>query len=176
MALMNSSRFRAARCTPSIPKASSSAISPTATVATCCGSAECASSYRRNSRALAGSSSCSSMTRRALRSGSSCTTAAVARISAAQSTAKSQLDLANFGRIAENQPPLHKEINHGGGSLREDKSCHQRVGGTPVQGVIEKWECPPVNHDIDGISKSIGQRHHGKTPLGWLGAKSPPAI
>src|SRR5699024_12390735 len=58
----------------------------------------------------------------------SCTTAAVAKISAAQSTAKSQLNFANFGRIAENQPTLHKEIDHGGGSLRKDKRCHQRVG------------------------------------------------
>src|SRR5699024_2440989 len=118
--------------TPNTPKASSSAISPTATVATCCGSAACASYSRRNSRALAGFSSCSSMTRRALRNGSSCTTAAVAKISAAPSTAKSQLNFANFGRIAENQPPLHKEIDHGGGSLRKDKRHHQRIGGAPV--------------------------------------------
>src|SRR5699024_803616 len=155
MALMNSSRFWAARCTPSTPKASSNAISPTATVATCCGSAECASYCRRNSRALAGFSSCSSMTRRALRSGSSCTTAAVARISAAQSTAKSRLDLANFRRVAENQPPLHEEIDHGGGSLRKDKSCHQRVGGAPIQAVIEEGKSPPVDHNIHGVGGGI---------------------
>ena len=72
-------------------KASSNAISPTATVVTCCGSAACASYCPRNSHALAGSSSSSNMTPRALCSGLSSTTAAAAKTSAVLNTVNSRI-------------------------------------------------------------------------------------